>query len=411
MPPPWSPEEYRHFNEGGSIDLVGLPSLFTPDLTYELTLTITGGEGTAYGFQLVSIYDDLTQAGELAPITQGTGLRDYARQGFPVSYLSHYSPLNTNTIQVRWKAPINPKGPVIFRFAGNSASGHHHHDFIYFRFKVTIPGPPLEPAHTLYCPLFAHGSFGQGSFRTSLYLYNTGKDVEVDTSFFDHNSGQAMPVDLIGFAHGSEISIGLKRGQTVSLHSEVTGSLMDELQLGYVKLAIRSASQPQGSDDGLETLKVGATAVLTRLQNGTVVYETGMPAVQLQTDFTFLLDSLGEKDTGIVMLNPVDENEGEAARVLITVWNKDFDEQIAATTVELGAGKAISLYVWELFRDFGDASQQLMETLRETEAVVVVSSEPGIAPFILRENYSGSAALTGIPTVAVFPVIPGAPSP
>jgi len=97
MPPPWSVEEYRHFNEGGSITVEGLPPVFTPGLTYELTFSISGGQGLAYGYQLAAIYDDQTQAGDLTPITQGIVLRDYAHQGFPVSFLSHASPLTTDT--------------------------------------------------------------------------------------------------------------------------------------------------------------------------------------------------------------------------------------------------------------------------------------------------------------------------
>ena len=156
---------------------------------------------------------------------------------------------------------------------------------------------------------------------------------------------------------------------------------------------------------------VGGTAVFTRTDNGILMTEAAVPASRTLTNFSILLDSIGARDTGLALAipppNPIDTQTGPA-NVTVTVWDTAFQTQIATTQFQLSEGEAIGMFIWELFRDFAQVRNEVLDQLRETEGVVTVAMDrPGTA-VTLRQNDDGTVDFPDeVPTPVAFPVIPG----
>ncbi len=210
------------------------------------------------------------------------------------------------------------------------------------------------------------------------------------------------------------MEIPLTKGQSFAGQSAGTG----DLQVGYAIVSVQRAvddaqstgsAQTQGS--GSSDVGVGGTAVFTRTDGGIVVTEAAVPASRTLTDFTISLDSIGARDTGLALAipppNPIDTQTGPA-NITVTVWDRAFETQIATTQFQLSEGEAIGMFIWEVFRDFGQVSNEVLDQLRETEGVVTVALDrPGTA-VTLRQNDDGTVDFPNeVPTLVAFPVIPG----
>ena len=151
--------------------------------------------------------------------------------------------------------------------------------------------------------------------------------------------------------------------------------------------------------------------MFTRTDGGIVVTEVAVPASRTLTDFTISLDSIGARDTGLALVippaNAIDTQTGPA-NVTVNVWDRAFENQVATTQFQLNEGEAIGMFIWELFRDFGQVSNEVLEQLRETEGVVTVGMDRPGAAVTLRQNDDGAVDFPDeVPTLVAFPVIPG----
>lgn len=106
--------------------------LYLPGNSYTLTVTVTDGAQSRFGFEITSLDGTNTQAGSFAEITGGSDL------SFPVSgngrlYASHHNASTINVWNINWTAPITDVGQVTFYAAGNAANGNETStgDFIY----------------------------------------------------------------------------------------------------------------------------------------------------------------------------------------------------------------------------------------------------------------------------------------
>lgn len=180
------------------------------------------------------------------------------------------------------------------------------------------------------------------------------------------------------------------------------------LQLGYLvaKVIRESTSTMEEGSSG----DVGGTAVFTRTEpgNNVVLFEAGVPATRTLRDFTVFLDSLGVKDTGLAIVNPLDEGgSSSAANVTLRAWDKAFENQLGTAQVQIADGSAIGQFIWEIFRDAG-ATQNLIDQLREIEAVVTIESDQDLAAVTLRQNDDAAQDFPNdVPTLTTFPVIEG----
>lgn len=112
----------------GTVELSGMPSLITPNITYPLTVTMTSSAGnpTRGGFQLVVVDNNNTNAGDLtAPIGSGTGTETTTREYVEHRDLKNFSG-NGSSISwtFNWKAPATAAGNTIkVYFIGNFCNG------------------------------------------------------------------------------------------------------------------------------------------------------------------------------------------------------------------------------------------------------------------------------------------------
>jgi len=97
--------------------------LYVPGNSYTLTVTVTDGAQSRFGFEITSLDGTNTKAGSFAEIVGGSDL------SFPVSingrlYASHHNASAINVWNINWTAPITDVGPVTFYAAGNAANGN-----------------------------------------------------------------------------------------------------------------------------------------------------------------------------------------------------------------------------------------------------------------------------------------------
>lgn len=389
------------FNTNGAVTLTGLPDQFTPGETYDLQLSVEGGPGEAIGVQVAAVHDDNSQAGTLSAVTQGLATVTYSG----VTALTHQSPLNSRLVDFQWTAPAQAAGPVTFRFAMNSANGNGSNtgDSIYFDTLTVQPEQQveMEVVDRLYVPLFGNGTSGNIRFQTTLSLANTTGDALLGIEFRGRG-GEELMVDLGELGIDSLFQVPVSSGQGLTIQTSGEGTL----QLGYV---IVHVAREAGTDD---RAGVGGTAIFTRSQadSGVILYEAGVPLTPTETDMTVILDSIGVRDTGLALVNVPAEGEvpGAPATVTITVWDSDFQSMIAPPTqVMMQDGEALGQFIWEIFSD-GGASQETLDQLQETEAIVTISSDEELAAVTMRQNDDGAIDFPmEVPTLTTFPVIPG----
>jgi hypothetical protein len=125
-------------NQGtGTLELIGLPQAYTPEMTYQLTVTLTDIGQIRWGFELTSILENGDQGGELnfvdtnVQLSQGPGTaRDYLKQTSAGSFPGQ---IGSATWDIEWTAPGVGQGEVGFFMTGNGANnnGSTTGDFIY----------------------------------------------------------------------------------------------------------------------------------------------------------------------------------------------------------------------------------------------------------------------------------------
>ncbi len=282
-------------------------------------------------------------------------------------------------------------------------------DFSFTAFEE----PTLEVVDVFYFPLIGDGTAGATQLQTSLFLTSTEADVTVGVEWRDR-SGNPLELAMGEETPASELEIPLTKGASFAGQSAATG----DLQVGYAIVSVKrevvdtqSVGSVQAQTSGSSGVGVGGTAVFTRTDDGILVTEAAVPASRTLTDFTISLDSIGARDTGLALAipppNPIDTQTGPA-NVTVTVWDRAFENQIATTQFQFNEGEAIGMFIWELFRDFGQVSDEVLNQLRETEGVVTVGMDRAGAAVTLRQNDDGAVDFPNeVPTLVAFPVIPG----
>jgi PhoPQ-activated pathogenicity-related protein len=245
-----------------------------------------------------------------------------------------------------------------------------------------LPFAGTHCAAARYFPQIADGRSGSVALRTEIALVNTGEDSLVRLEFFD-TAGEPMEMELGDLGMESAFEIPLARGRSYSV---TTPGTREGLQVGYARMSAGSG--------------VGGTALFTRLDapRDLVLTEAGVPATDVITSFSVLVDSMGDKDTGVAMVNPWEEE----ARVQLRLYDEEF-ELMATRELVLEPGEHRARFVFELFEHLG-------EQVGEMRGVLTVRSDRPLAALTLRTRDDPALVFPDrVPILTAFPVVPGVP--
>ena len=113
---------------GGSVQINGLPAVYTPGQEYSFTVVTQQAGRQRYGFQITALDDDGNRAGTLAPVNSDSQLNSQTGAGGR-QYIQHSQTgtlangQGSHTWRLEWVAPSGDVGPVTFYAAGNAANG------------------------------------------------------------------------------------------------------------------------------------------------------------------------------------------------------------------------------------------------------------------------------------------------
>jgi hypothetical protein len=140
-------------NDGvGSVVIGGVPSAYTPSMTYSLTATVVRSGQLRWGFELTVLKNsDNTAAGTLA----NTTLLTTTQASLGRTYVSHttlngqdgtFSGSPSGAWTFEWTAPAAGAGLVTFYAAGNAANGNGgtNGDFIYSTSVASMEGTSTD---------------------------------------------------------------------------------------------------------------------------------------------------------------------------------------------------------------------------------------------------------------------------
>lgn len=132
--------------DGGALSVSGINESISAGETVEIGISVERKELGAAGFQLSARYEDGSQAGTFL-IGDEDCLMFSKSTPDSLQFVQHSSEgstsskENSNSWTIRWRAPDNPKGTVVFNVASNAANGDQSEfgDYIYTdEIKVTF---------------------------------------------------------------------------------------------------------------------------------------------------------------------------------------------------------------------------------------------------------------------------------
>jgi hypothetical protein len=241
----------------------------------------------------------------------------------------------------------------------------------------------LDPTNIFYFPQVADGQHSRLQFQTTLTLLNTGEDTSARIEFFDSN-GQPLELTFKGLGTGSSFDVPLKKGGAISVQSPGE----DEIKVGYAKVT---------ATDGVD-----GTAVFTRSDwiRKQTLFEAGVPASKAQTQAVFLLDSLGDKDTGVAIVNPGLPPYGSSgpAEIEMTLYDDDLN-LIDQVTREFAPREHQAKFISELFPEVGLQASEM-------QGIVTLSSDKPFVAITVRQRDDPALWFPDeVATMTTFPVL------
>ena len=231
-----------------------------------------------------------------------------------------------------------------------------------------VPGrADMEPAglsgdsDTLfYFPQIGDGTVAGIRLQTSLVLISPGQEVDVDIDFFN-SAGDLLEISLGTLGSGSSFDIHLKRGEAVSLQTPGTS----ELVVGYARVT--------------STGPVGGTAIFSRSDagSGVLLYEAGVPASEPMAAFSLVVDTLGDRNTGLALVVPPDAQPQGGGTITMRLYDQSFS-LVAEGELNLAPGQHLPRFVDELFPD--------QEGVEEMEGSLSISSPVPVAAELPSEG-------------------------
>lgn len=237
-----------------------------------------------------------------------------------------------------------------------------------------------------YFPQLGNGVAQDLRFQTEFSVANTGSDSEFLLEFYSP-TGEALALDLEDAEATESIRMALPSEAARTFRTSGSGPI----GVGYARLK--------------STVSMGAVAVFSRFdESGVLLYEAGVPASREISRFSLLVDTTGERDTGVALLNPPcsdAESRCGPATLLMRLYDADLG-LIATRETVLEAGRQTAQFVREFFPDHAVETQDMRGLL------TVVSDRPVVA-VSLRQDHPSGRLPDSVPTLFALPVIPGAP--
>ncbi len=223
----------------------------------------------------------------------------------------------------------------------------------------------LKPVNQFYFPQIADGVQVQGriKFQTAFAFVNTGDDTTIRMEFFD-SDGKPLAIAVGSNPPAAELEIPVQAGGAYYAQTPADPGL----RVGYARVTAGPG--------------VDGTAIFTRTDNYSKIplYEAGVPATRAAGDFVFLLDSLGDRDTGIALVNTAEGLPDEEDPSTIELSLRDSDGYlIEETTVSLARGHHLAKFIGELF-------PSVAAQVSELRGVITVKCPVPVAALTLRQR-------------------------
>lgn len=240
------------------------------------------------------------------------------------------------------------------------------------------------PVHSAvrYFPHVVAGPSQNFQFETAVTLVNSGPRTEQVVLDLFSLQGLPMVMDLDPWGQASRFEFDLEPGQTVSARTTASSAL----QNGYIRLTAP------------ETVDGNVVFAGTDTQSDVLLFEAGVPLAAPVQEWTVLVDSLGDRNTGIAVVCPP-----EAAQdATLTFKLFDSGHQLVGTAErELSPGGKLALFAHELFRNSAEVIQA-QELLGSLEVKTVGTP---VAAVTLRQLQARLPFPGQVPTLTTFPVV------
>ncbi len=242
----------------------------------------------------------------------------------------------------------------------------------------------LVPAHAAvrYFPHVVAGPAEGFQFETALTLVNSGPPTAVVLDLFSWQ-GSPMVLDLDPWGQASRFEFDLAQGQTVSARTIAS----PELKTGYICLTAP------------DTVDGNAVFAGTYTQGDVLLFEAGVPLVAPVRQLTVLVDSLGDRNTGLAVVCPPDA--AEAASLTFNLFDSDH-QLVGSAEQDLSPGGKLALFAHELFPAGSEAAVRAQELLGSLEVNAVGAP---VAAVTLRQLQARLPFPQQVPTLTTFPVV------
>lgn len=243
-------------------------------------------------------------------------------------------------------------------------------------------------AETSYLPQIGDGEASGVQLRTSFLFVNAGAGATINLALRS-DIGEPMTLDLGGsVGSGSDFELTLAAGASLVLE---TSGASDQLKVGYARVDAPSS--------------VGSTAVFTGIDaaSGIPLYEAGVPATAPAEQFTILVDSLSNRDTGLAIVRPEAPSAQATSSDSITLRLVGLDGQVLGTALlDLAPGEKRVGFVRELLTgDLASEAQEMQGSLQ------IEATGAAVAAVTLRQLQNVTFP-AGVPVLTTFPVVQGA---
>ena len=258
-----------------------------------------------------------------------------------------------------------------------------------FTLTLTSPAPPA--LNTFFFPRLVEGQAGNINFSTLVVLENTSTSSAATTLDFFDEAGAPLTVELAGEQPASSFTFTLTAGETRFLQTPGT---TDPLQVGYARV-----TAPSG---------VSGLVIFTRQDSGTTVSKTGVPASGVLTDFSVPVDTLGNNNIGVAIVNPPaggtptgGGSPQATANLTVRLYDKDFN-LLGTQTITLATGEVVAGFVTD------PAFFEGVPGVEEMTGSFTVENDLAVAVAVLLQDDDLAVGFpTDVPILTTFPAIPG----
>ncbi len=220
-----------------------------------------------------------------------------------------------------------------------------------------------------YLPQIANGNYGSGIFRTTFVLVNNTSANATATLELSDDGANPLTMNLAGKTAG-RFEVTLAAGAVQMLRSDGKGSLVS----GAAKVT--------------STAKIGVSAILSVFDaGGKYLAETGIGSSEPMSSFVLPVDTTGNFNTGLALVNPAETGAS------VTVTLRD------TSGLQVGSPAVLTLPPRGHVARFIYGTGQLFPSIGNFQGTLLVQSSQPIASTVLRQNAS-PLSYTSLPGVS-----------